>query len=422
MFNHPLFLQASLWRWDRLLQRAFPCAVALAIAALAWGFFQISRLNNLGKAQDLHVLNPLEPLEYSEICTGIFSLSGNGHSQSLKHLFRDLVLIGLSTRPDLPGNVILKWNAEDKTVAVPSGEMIFLELDGSGRWIQASEKKSVSLRPIILDSSHVGLEYTLEQEVAQHSLVVKKQVQHTLEKEQTSQEDRGELPVYIQEIARGKYFGKDLLVEKYGGPRMSLLKTQSVLQLGEEGYPKAFFLAKGDLLIWKENRWHYAPAGNTQGYPLMRIGKIEPDAIHCEIWDQSGFIYKTMRVEKEKKRSHPKIDCLFTSFRSKTQQQFSCLSGKRRILLREGDWLLKGLRGWRVLRRSSEIDGVLTRSLAGELLIIDKLILKDNNLLVRGNWFDEDHCVSIPIEWSIVNEQKKELKSRKRTYRSIQKL
>lgn len=409
-----------------MLDRSFPFAVLLCCLLLGWyGWSLFSYHSIKGRANALKQ-GPSQ-FELKEnvdvISSGMFSLSGKQRASFSLEVFKELNVLAVSTRPDLLRSdpcIVLELNISGQKKTLTNGEIVFLDHEVSGdessRLIFTNEKTPLCIRPLILDQSRTLIECTLEESVARNSLVMKRQDQEIVTLSENKSEERMAGLDYHHIISQGKFLGRDLLLEKYSGTALHSLKNKSVIRFKEGRDASVQFVAKGDFLKWENREWKATMLDDAcKGKPIARIKTIGEEGTEIEIWDESGFGWGKIRLGKEySKPAGSKIENIFTTFRSKTHQQFSCLAGKRRILVREGDWLLKTQKGWRVIRRLSEIDGIINRSLNGELLIFDQVFQDENKLMIRGHWFDEARSVCSPVQWTVVNEQRTQVKQRKR--------
>jgi hypothetical protein len=109
-----------------------------------------------------------------------------------------------------------------------------------------------------------------------------------------------------------------------------------------------------------------------------------------------------------------KAEAMPSKIRLRSASQVSCALGKRRVILRVGDWLLKTPTGWRNLRRTDEIQSYLSHRLKGELLIFDAIEKEQGNWVMKGHLFDETRTQQLPLTLSIDAEKAQGKTSRKR--------
>ena len=78
-------------------------------------------------------------------------------------------------------------------------------------------------------------------------------------------------------------------------------------------------------------------------------------------------------------------DLLPASLRVRSNTQLSCLLGKKRVIIKQGDWLLRTAHGWRNLRRTEDIEDCLFHRIKGDLLIFDSIDKQQGKIALMGN-------------------------------------
>jgi hypothetical protein len=87
---------------------------------------------------------------------------------------------------------------------------------------------------------------------------------------------------------------------------------------------------------------------------------------------------------------------------------------KRRIILKEGDWLIRSAKGWRIIKKSEEVEDYINHKLRGDLFIFDKLEKEHGKLVVKGHLFDEMRTNKQTMSIPIVSEKKRDTKIQKK--------
>ena len=101
-----------------------------------------------------------------------------------------------------------------------------------------------------------------------------------------------------------------------------------------------------------------------------------------------GFSPLQLNVEMDRQaRLQLKPEAMPSKVRLRSASQVSCALGKRRVIIKQGDWLLKTQTGWRNLRRNEEIELYLNHRLKGELLIFDGIEQEQGRSVMKGNLF-----------------------------------
>ncbi|MBI2810776.1 MAG: hypothetical protein HYX67_08120 [Candidatus Melainabacteria bacterium] len=210
--------------------------------------------------------------------------------------------------------------------------------------------------------------------------------------------------VCMQELKAARSFSNDLLLKKYGGREYASWQEKAVLELSQNASTYACFVSAGDYLVYDAGEWKISSFENLKpDCPVAAVKSVTPRGVDVEAWDETGFYPLPLHIEAEQGgRFQLKPEAMPTSIRLRSGTQISCAFGKKRVILRQGDWLLKTATGWRNLRRTEEIDNFLNRRLKGELMIFDAIEKDQGRLVMKGNLFDETRtqvqAVTFPIE------------------------
>jgi hypothetical protein len=149
--------------------------------------------------------------------------------------------------------------------------------------------------------------------------------------------------------------------------------------------------------------------------PVAHVRAVHAGALEIDVWDETGFCPLQVKVDMEKQMPlQRKLEGMPTQIRLRNSTQVSCALGKRRVILRQGDWLLKTASGWRNLRKMEEIDQYLHRRLKGELFIFDSLEKEQGRMVMKGYLFDETRTVAQPLALPIDSEKSQGKSSRRR--------
>jgi hypothetical protein len=221
---------------------------------------------------------------------------------------------------------------------------------------------------------------------------------------------------FIQVLKSARGLSHDLLIEKYGGREFSHLNSKGILELSDGVASYACFVAPCDYLIYENEEWRVCSReALKKECPVAFVKGVTPSQIEIETWDETGFCPVEIQVGIEKPaRFQPKPEIMPSRIRLRSGSQVSCAFGKRRVILRQGDWLLKTTNGWRNLRRSEEIEQFLSRRLRGELLIFDAIEKDQGRAVIKGHLFDETRTQMQPLVLPIEAEKPEGKTMRKR--------
>lgn len=314
---------------------------------------------------------------YEEIGWGPLSLNGLRSQGPLPFLTKELVVLGKNDRPDSQRSFLLGLNSSQEEIMVAERQPIFLVKGDDDKWHFSLSKTPLCVSAAVSDNDNdkVVVHVTSSEEEGSFALRAFDKTGDNIEK----------MP-YVKALQNAKFWGPDLLIQNYGGrDYRDLLKKNKVEVSG-----RIYFVGEGDLLVWKEGEWKEASYQNIP--PLVPIAKVvrqTSSGVQFQIWDESGFhkILSHKSLENSQKTGH-KAEELFSSVRVRTPTEITCLLGKRRVILREGDWWLKMDSGWKKLKTVSDIEDYLDHRLRGELFIFESIAADKGKVVLKGNSFD----------------------------------
>ena len=145
--------------------------------------------------------------------------------------------------------------------------------------------------------------------------------------------------------------------------------------------------------------------------------------LEIEAWDPTGFYSEILKFTLQSPiKPSQKNDLASSSARLRSSTQVSLTLGKRRLILKEGDWLLKMGKTWRNLRRSKDIDDCIFHKIRGELFIFDNIEKQQGKLFMKGHLFDEMRTGSIPVSIPISTESTTSTKSKRSSKTIVRKV
>ncbi len=325
-----------------------------------------------------------EKKDYSKIGFGPLALYSKEISPQFSHIQKEVMVLGMLTRPDKTSPLAqvlvgIKGSLQKKIVG--EGEKCFLG------YIGAQDQLSFSEAPSLLSISprkEMGkIRFFVEcNELEKTELDLK--MQTTVPGEVLSSRP-------FQAIQGAKAWGPDRLLQEYGGPSYSAEKYSYQIDFLEDGLSSVVYITAGDYLSWDGKRWHKTPLSEAlTEAPLAYVKMVSMNAIELDIWDESGFYSLTQKILVQ----HPlkvqsKIEEVFTSLRLKTATQVSAFLGKRRVVLKKGDWWIKSGKGWHSVKTLGEINAVLDKTMSGELFVVDDIEKWQGKTYLKGRLFDE---------------------------------
>ena len=349
------------------------------------------------------------PLE--TIGTGALALRPKIARGWVARLAEEVCVIAYNSRPDVaPREVkILIALSDGIQQSTSSGKILYLQERTEGKGLRITGMPTALwIKPILLDDGHLLIE-------AGRKLLSKDGSAYGEEKGEfitsaVAGKSSAEAPTpYFEELKEGGCLGHDALIAQYGGKEYASWGEKVKVEFTQGGRSYACFVASGDLLYYREGEWRaFSPDdASASGLPLARVVAAAPKGVEIEAWDETGFVSMHAKIEGKKGvagSSGP--DLLPTSLRLRSKAQVSCAFGKKRLIIKKGDWLLKTPHGWRNLRRTQEIEDVIHHRLKGELFIFDDMEKQQGKYLLRGHLFDTWRTQATPITLPIDMEKR----------------
>lgn len=160
-----------------------------------------------------------------------------------------------------------------------------------------------------------------------------------------------------------RYVGVDVMQLHYGS-----LERVHKFEMGPlEG---AFLLEgkEGEFFAWQEGAWKKTTS--FQEGILARISSESP--LYIEVWDKEAY-YRFPLSPRNAPPWKVQPEELFSSIRARSSHQISCLLEKQWLLLKTGDWAVRGDQKWRPLRTQEEKNLYLRGEIVGELFVFDTI-------------------------------------------------
>jgi hypothetical protein len=378
--------------------------VLCAIALFGVGSFF---LPSLWETDEGYVINEQKISAVNEPPSGLYELIGTG-PLSLKYshmtgmaafLSQEILILAKNTRPDAKkkGALLLALKSSRQQKVVTSGEKIYLSADKKSeneeeRWQFSDEKTALSIKPLILDPNTLVIEGLKEADPERALLEEKGQLVlkgQGAQKEEAS--EKIEDPSFVSLLKQAKCWGRDLLFQQYGGQEYSLLQNKCRLEFLEGSSSYFCFIAQGDTLSYDGSKWKEVLLEEVSlNAPLAMIRVLDSNGVEIEVWDETGFHSRVIKQPQQAgSKISLKVEELPSGIRLRTASEVSCALGKRRVLLKEGDWLLKNASGWHNLKKIEEIDECIQHRSRGELFIFDRLEKEEGKYVLKGHLFDE---------------------------------
>ncbi|MGL4540829.1 MAG: hypothetical protein ACRCU0_07660 [Candidatus Rhabdochlamydia sp.] len=357
--------------------------------------------------EEIHKMNKsLHP--YELIGSSALALHEHHASSWARRIANELLILGYNTRPDqlLSTSMAFSLNKGKDTFISQNEALIFLEESKEG--LICSEKKTgLWMQPVLLDNGAILIKVSRQFHATEQNAEFISSCSSSFM--QVSEES------FVQQLQNSSYLNSDLLIQHYGGPRFAGWEKKGTLKCMNQNGSYACFVSEADLLVFKEQRWQVASLETkTSGLPLARVKKLTAQQIQLEVWDEKGFCFSEVSLE-QKKTKKTKLEILFTKIRMRSATQVSCSLGKKRLFLKQGDWLFRAPSGWHRLDKPKDVEDYVYHRLIAEVFIFDAIVKEQGRLFMKGTLFDETRMQMQRIQLPIQTE-KKEAKMRKKIF------
>ncbi|MBS0615183.1 MAG: hypothetical protein JSR58_01355 [Verrucomicrobia bacterium] len=340
------------------------------------------------KAQDV----PLS-FHHENIGEGPLALGGHKTFCPVKGLPEEVAILGINLRPDAPREKValqLGLKSSEQTKEITMGEAFWVKETSPGIFA-FSEEGGIQIIPSLLDRGIVRLDL-------EKGFFIGKSMRSSLKEEID----------YEGAFQKAEVHLPDLLLSKYGGPEYRELSDKVQIDLGTN----VCFVKEGDLLVWADQMWQ---EGASLERPLAKVTNVTSSSVEVDIWDASGFREVHVAIPFKNVHQMPlRAEEVITSLRPKAAREITCLLGKRRVVLKAGDWWLKTQTGFKNIRRMQDIEDVLAHRLQGELFIFDEITNDKGRMTIQGTHFDATHTHMQPLMITATVEKKVGAAARKR--------
>jgi hypothetical protein len=425
-----LIISSSKWKVERLLPLATKAAwILTALLCFVFIFFtmlsiRFERLENSLPRKDKAILPRAFSPSFEKIGEGPLSLHSRKKKTILPDMSQELALLAKNIRPgreSKEASFLLFLRSSRLEKQVKNGEIIFLSCDASSGatlpvYRFTDRKTPLWIRPTFLERNKILVEVGLFMPAKDSEAFLEEKAQFVLQEEPFDWSNKFQNIIWLESLKEAKLWGPDLFLGKYGGENYQSLKTKSKLEIPGNGLSTFCFVGVGDFLVWDEGKW--SPVERSQipiDKPLAHIKVVSPRMIELEVWDEEGFYPQVVKIDIQNghRISGVKPDMLPQAVRLRTTNQVSCSLGKRRCLLRKGDWVLKTSRGWRTLKTPVDKEEYLLHKVRGELCVFDSLVREQGKLVMKGHWIDEMRTQIYPFSQSVSGDQQGKAIARK---------
>lgn len=408
-----IILTALKFDIDRCLKWGVFLCGAGAVAVCGWvvslffygaGMSGTANESNVKKMAQIAYLYPLDA-----IGSGPLSLRPKIACGWISRIAEEFSIIAFNSRPDVlqkEAKILVAFQGGKEQTTIHNGKMLFLQERNEGKGLELSDaSSSLWVKPILLDNGSVLVEAGRKLISKEGTLIGEEKGEFiaSLQKNVAFRQQENQIAP-LSELKKGIYLGQDPLIAKYGGKEYAAWKDKIKLEFSADSRTYALFVSAGDLMQFKDREWRSVSNGGIDPeLPLAQVLSASAKGVEMQGWDESGFFSVQVKIDGNKPSAPAFTHEHFpTSLRMRSSTQVSCILGKKRLIIKKGDWLLKTPSGWRNLRKVDEIEDCLFHRLKGELLIFDAIDKQQGKSVLMGYLFDSNRTqatlISLPID------------------------
>ena len=341
---------------------------------------------------------PFPLFDEMKIGKGPFAISMKGVSSEFESLVKELVVIGKNRRPDSGAlsMISLGFKTSGAQQQIISGQKLYLAAVG-GSYTFTDEKTDLTICPLPMTGSDVLIQIETPSKKEGVVLTSCPLFERSLEDES-----------YVQTLKKGKMWPTDLFLHQWGGEEYRDLSSKHKVEIDHQVY----FLSVGDLLWWDGSQWKMGQ-GALEDAPLAKLITTSSQGMVFEVWDPSGFLSSHITMDLQSSKAPQRVEEAITSVRPRSPSEITCQLGKRRVIVKEGDWWIKTDRRWRALKTAEDLEAFLHHDIQGELFIFEKIENVKGRTVVKGRCFDQMRSESQPLSLVINTEKKSHASSGK---------
>lgn len=417
-----IILTAIKWDVDRFLKWGLWLCSVGGVAAVGWLIYLFlwspgapsERDNDLDQKK-MHHAAYLYPLD--SIGSGPLALRPKIACGWASRIAEEFSVIAFNSRPDalpLAAKILIASRDGKEQWTAHNGKMIFLEERAQGKGLTLSENPTTLwVKPILLDNGTVLVEAGRKLISKEGSVTGEEKTEFTASLQRNAAYRHQESQIAcLADLKTGIHLGFDPLILNYGGKEYAAWKDKIKLELTSDAKTYAAFIAAGDFLQFIDKEWRSTHSDRiSPGLPLAKVTAASAKGVELQAWDESGFFSVHVKIDAGKLTA-PGIthDLLPAGLRMRSNTQVSCVLGKKRLIIKKGDWLLRTASGWRNLRKADEIEDYLFHRLKGELIIFDAIDKSQGKSALVGHFFDSSRLnatlISLPIDTEKKGSQK----------------
>ncbi len=344
-----------------------------------------------------------DPLSKIELASSLF-LRCKPPSVHLPDLRGEVVLLGVNRRPDADPRqqvIHLLLNSSQESFSLPVLKRAYLKFERTGlagSYALSSDEVETNLwiSPNLTPDGEVSIDLAMRSQGGEVIAIPSEHAHFTVKERAAGFGERsfmlGSHRVDSGLLARlrARWFGQDLFLTDHGGEEYPEAKGRERIDFGEGEECYSCFVAAGDSLVWKGNKWHNLKDGeSSDSYPLLYVSKVGEKQIAFDLWDPEGKAALPLVLMRGREMwMPPYLKDLLRFVAAKTWSQFVLIAAEERLIVSPSSWLLLTEKGWQEIKGRAEIDDFIAGRLSGELLVLNGIGRREGRQVLKGHLYN----------------------------------
>lgn len=365
---------------------------------ITMGFFVFS-FHEKELDDNLLIENDAPILDFNRIGYGPLALAPSFKNEKINRLIQDLIFIGKNDRPDHEQSSKICLALKNSLVEKAFGfeEPVFFSQDKLGNYYFSETSSDLSATFCLPETGSSNSETLL--------LCIRDQVEapeyielfpHIFFRQALENEG------YVRDLAKAKFWGQDMFLVQMGGEEYKELASKYKIEIDNQVY----LLAIGDCLWWDGTTWKQETKPDNEK-PITRLTKVDYRESYFQIWDSQGYMTAMIRIpfQQPTKSVLKGTDCI-SSVRLRLPHEMICQLGKRRVLIKEGDWWVRNKNQWHRITTTDDLERFILHKLNGELFVFEKIENEKGAVVLKGRYFDQMRISEQKFQWAFNLENK----------------
>lgn len=318
-----------------------------------------------------------------------------------------MTFIGRNERPDNPlktSELLIRPSPQKAPTVIKQNTPIFLRFDDKEALELSEEKTPISLMAELIDSDKIRLSISTEFTDLSGDAIHFGQKSYLVLKDPKDQKPpSARVASLAKKLDTFSIYPPDALIELYGGRQFSDKRKCYRMVTEGKDLKDALFVKEQQLLSLTEEGLIPHREGVSSS-PLVKIERLHRKGADLSVWDEAGLSNVKVSLNVQATGQPPEAP-LFKRIHRRTHQSVICKIGKQNLILRRGDWIIQGKKGWVHLKDENDVKKFLSYGLKTKLFIFDGITLENSSYVFQGHLFDETRSNAKKIR-AVIGEKK----------------